>query len=40
MDNMNQNFQANQEALKKILASQVGQPHRHQLPQDPVVPLK
>ena len=38
LENMNQNFQANQVALQQILANQGGQPQGPQLPQEPNVP--
>ena len=38
LENMNQNFQANQVALQQILANQGGQPQEPQLPQEPNVP--
>ena len=38
IDNMNQNFQANQVALQQILANQGGLPQGPQLPQKPNVP--
>lgn len=36
-NNMNQNFQVTQEALRKILTNLGGQPHEAQLPQEPVI---
>ena len=38
IDNMNQNFQANQVALQQILANQGGQLQEPQLQQEPNVP--